>query len=631
MSKPDSKSGIRARAILLALVIIPVNCLWIVKAELYASAGKPTTIALFFNVILWMVVIGAFNSLIRRLRPGQEFRPAELVAIYSMLCMASAMSGADMIQAVTPILTHHSYLSDSQNRWAEMFRNKLPEALIVTSEKAITNFGAGKSSLYFPENYLPWIRPVLAWIGFFTTLVFTSMCLNVIFLKEWTQNERLSFPIIGLPLALATRPKQLCWNSHFAAGFAIAGGICLLNGLHHLYPDIPGIPVKSRHLNFFIEMGPPWSAIGWFPVSFYSFAIGLSFLMPLDMMFSCWFFFLFWKLESVFISWLGYSHLLSGGCIRHQATGAYLAIAAGAVWIARRHLLDVFRKVMGKESELSDAGQPISYRAASAGALFGFTCVVGFAWWAGLSLHLAIIFFLLYFGIVMGIARMRAVCGPPAHDLTVSGPDEALISTLGPNNMDSNSLGVLSVFYSFNRAYRGHPVAHSLESFKMGQVTRANQRTLFCLQILAVVVACVFAFWVLLHLGYANDSGTGGLWYARRPYRRLAHWLQHPAGASYTSLIFHVFGFVVVMALPMVRMVFPSLPFHALGYAISSSWSMHLVWVPIFIGWCCKLAIIRYSGGKGYRTWMPFFLGLILGDYVIGGGWSLASLITGQR
>ncbi len=44
-----------------------------------------------------------------------------------------------------------------------------------------------------------------------------------------------------------------------------------------------------------------------------------------------------------------------------------------------------------------------------------------------------------------------------------------------------------------------------------------------------------------------------------------------------------------------------------------------------------ELAIIRYAGGAGYQTWMPFFLGLILGDYVVGGVWSLVSLITGEK
>jgi hypothetical protein len=143
-------------------------------------------------------------------------------------------------------------------------------------------------------------------------------------------------------------------------------------------------------------------------------------------------------------------------------------------------------------------------------------------------------------------------------------------------------------------------------------------------------VVCVFAFWALLHFGYSSATGSGGLWYARRPYQRLANWLQHPTGWSPGNLLSYGFGFGVVMVLPTVRMMFPSLPFHAIGFAISPSWSMHLIWFPICVGWCCKSLILRYWGAAGYRTWLPLFLGLILGDYVVGGGWSLASLITGQ-
>ena len=41
----------------------------------------------------------------------------------------------------------------------------------------------------------------------------------------------------------------------------------------------------------------PWNAIGTLPMRFYPFLIGLSFLIPLDLTFSTWFFFLLRKLE----------------------------------------------------------------------------------------------------------------------------------------------------------------------------------------------------------------------------------------------------------------------------------------------------------------------------------------------
>jgi uncharacterized membrane protein YdjX (TVP38/TMEM64 family) len=39
-----------------------------------------------------------------------------------------------------------------------------------------------------------------------------------------------------------------------------------------------------------------------------------------------------------------------------------------------------------------------------------------------------------------------------------------------------------------------------------------------------------------------------------------------------------------------------------------------MLWPAIFIGWLCKIIIIRYGGNDTYRKTTPAFLGLILGD-----------------
>jgi hypothetical protein len=57
---------------------------------------------------------------------------------------------------------------------------------------------------------------------------------------------------------------------------------------------------------------------------------------------------------------------------------------------------------------------------------------------------------------------------------------------------------------------------------------------------------------------------------------------------------------------------------------------MHLVWFPILVGWLCKRSIIRFGGAAGYRRFMPLFMGLIVGDYLVGGVWCLLSIATGK-
>ena len=86
--------------------------------------------------------------------------------------------------------------------------------------------------------------------------------------------------------------------------------------------------------------------MGTFPTSFYPFVIGMGFFIPLDLSFSCWFFFLFWKMLMVVNSALGADGLSRFPFIKEQASGGYLALCLIAVWLSRKHLGRVWRKVL---------------------------------------------------------------------------------------------------------------------------------------------------------------------------------------------------------------------------------------------------------------------------------------------
>jgi hypothetical protein len=43
-----------------------------------------------------------------------------------------------------------------------------------------------------------------------------------------------------------------------------------------------------------------------------------------------------------------------------------------------------------------------------------------------------------------------------------------------------------------------------------------------------------------------------------------------------------------------------------------------------------KWAVLKYGGIRAYRKAFPFFMGLILGDFVIGSLWGIIGLLTGK-
>ena len=195
------------------------------------------------------------------------------------------------------------------------------------------------------------------------------LCINVILRKQWIENERLAYPIIQIPLEMTDLRTGFFRNRMMWIGFTVAGMISLLNGLNFLYPSVPRIPIKEPNYDLGVYFNEePWNAIGTLPLRFYPFLIGLSFLIPLDLTFSTWFFFLFRKLERLVGAMVGWSTIPQYPFFGEQATGAMIGLCVTALYLGRRHFAEVFRKVIGLQSTLDDSNEPMRYR--HRGALF---------------------------------------------------------------------------------------------------------------------------------------------------------------------------------------------------------------------------------------------------------------------
>ncbi len=68
----------------------------------------------------------------------------------------------------------------------------------------------------------------------------------------------------------------------------------------------------------------------------------------------------------------------------------------------------------------------------------------------------------------------------------------------------------------------------------------------------------------------------------------------------------------------MMRARFLWWPFHPAGYLVSGSFGLFRLWLPIFVSWLVKSLVLRYGGLRMYRQVLPFFLGLVLGEFGAG-------------
>ena len=160
-------------------------------------------------------------------------------------------------------------------------------------------------------------------------------------------------------------------------GFALAGSAELLNGLNYLFPDIPALPIKGKTIGQFSSK--PWSAMGPIRISFYPFSIGLMFFTPLDLSFSCWFFWLLGRLQLIVTDALGARNIYH----LEQQTGAWIAFGCIPLWIGRRHYGRILRKVFGiaqrrGEAAPDDSREPMRYRTAAGLFTVGMLCLFFF-------------------------------------------------------------------------------------------------------------------------------------------------------------------------------------------------------------------------------------------------------------
>ena len=464
-------------------------------------------------------------------------------------------------------------------------------------------------------------------------MMFAMLCINILVRKRWTEQEKLAYPIIQLPLGLSeSAGLKLLRNRVMWAGFTLAFVIGLINGVAYLNPSIPDIPyIKRTPIWDQIFTQRPWNALQGVRISMYPFMIGLAFFLPLDLSFSCWFFFLLRYVERIIGFALGSRYFPA---LNDQAAGAWLALFLISVWVTRQHLFAVVRHLIGFQTHLKDADEPMPYRWATAGLVVSIVALAIFARFAGMQIWVFGIFFGLYFMLSFAITRVRAELGTP-HEIYYVNPHDIMATVGGSRNYDPSSLTIVSLFYWFNRGYRNHPMPNQIEAFKMAESVGMANRSLWLAMIIAIIVGIAATFWANLDVTLRNGavakaSGFKG-WVGRESFNRLQGWLNNPTEPNLTKTGFMGLGGLLTMGMMFMRIRFLWWPFHPAGYALAISFAMDYFWFAFFVAWLLKLIILRHGGLHMNRRLTPFFLGLILGDYVIGSIWSIIGTGIGIR
>ena len=165
----------------------------------------------------------------------------------------------------------------------------------------------------------------------------------------------------------------------------------------------------------------------------------------------------------------------------------------------------------------------------------------------------------------------------------------------------------------------------------MAERTNTNNRWLLFVILLAISVSIFATFWAFLHSSYQMGMlNSHMIWPGREGMERLQKWLTQPLAPSASTPISISTGMISTLLLALMRMRFLWWPFHPAGYAVSNSWGMSISWFPLFIAWVIKGLILRHGGLKQYRKLVPLFMGLMLGEFMVGGFLCAFGTLTGK-
>ena len=622
------------RAVLLGAVLagaINVACPYSVLV--LHNAGLTSDYITAGAMMIFLVLVGLLNPLLKGVARSLALRPGELIVIFVMMIVASAIPTWGLVTNLFHILTRPFYYATPENNWAELVQPLIPEWLAPRDPDVARYFYEG-----LPANrgipWRAWMVPMLAWGSSMMAAYLLMITTMVILRRPWVEQERLAYPLTQLPLEMLRGDEEsifppLFRNRLFWLGIALPFFIQMTRGLHHYFFAIPEIRTYFDPVMLFRRSVRL--------IVFVNFAIiGLSYFLGLQVSFSVWFFHLLGRFQTGLFSLVGYqikghneSLTASSIALSHQGMGAMMALVVAMLWAARAHLRRVGRAAFCRCGKEDQGEEILSYRAAV--GLWLASAVYLFAWLAltGLPVLASAVFLFGAFVIFLAIARVIAQGGVGFTASTML-PQPFAVYTLGTEMIGWKGLASISLTYSWAAEMRTTVMASVANGLKLAQGPGLRNLRLFWALVVAIVVGLVAATWITLHLNYTYGGiNLRQFGVPTITYRFLQDKLLNPVGWDHIQprLIFTAIGVAMMAFLIYMQHHFLWWPLHYIGLPVGDSWVMNWAWFSVFLGWLLRAIIFRFAGTRGCRGFRPLFLGFVAGQLMGGAVWMVVDFV----
>jgi hypothetical protein len=645
---------IRLRAILIGSCLAVLICLITPFNNAYRQ-GTPLGGGHFplapFYFLVWMMLI---TALIRWIFKGRKLITGrELLVSWALMVLLSGIAWTGLARTFFINLMTPYHYATVENRWAEVLHPLLPQSWYPQSQEAITSFyngiSGGRSMGWFEViKSIPWdawMGPLVGWMGFILLCYLVMVCIINLLAKQPLYNERMHFPLLQVPLLMQEALDKNEFGRFITNRFLLTGilvPVCLhlINGLSFYNPSVPSIPTLILAGQYFPKVGL-FSGFVKLKLYIYPAFIGFAFLTSKQVSFSFWFFYFAGTLLIGLLAVLGINipaaalGVTFGPVISRpeetQMIGAYLVFFVFLAWLARFHFIDTVLKGFGLRQEENLAREWFSIRVSFWGFVIGGLGIVLWCHYFGIPFIFS--FFVVGAFFLFTLVATRVICqGGIAYFTLTAAPIDGLMAFCSSNFFTNSGIVVAGIVQKILFVDLRESLMPSLLHTRKITEKVSNNRWIFLTIVIVLIIGVAASFLAMLALCYKYGVRELQFDWATRTtvavYDNIYSLVESPQDPDKWVMIFTGVGALVMLVLVVCYHRFYWWPIHPIGYLTAYSSAMWYLWFSFFAGWACNALCMRYGGVVLFKKLRNFFVGLIIGDFLMAGAWAIYGMFS---
>jgi hypothetical protein len=301
------------------------------------------------------------------------------------------------------------------------------------------------------------------------------------------------------------------------------------------------------------------------------------------------------------------------------------------LWLARSHFTSVVRQAFFVEptDQAGAQEQWLSGRVAFWGSVLG---CLGISLWLhrfGMPFLVTAAVILAFF--MFTLVATRVICqGGIAYFTLTAAPMDGLLTFFGPQFLTTIGVVLAGIAQKVLFVDLRESLMPSL--LHTAKVTHRsfNRRMIIGAVAVTLVGAIVVSFVAMLMLCYKYGIRELQLDWASRTtltvYNNIVTLIEAPVRPGEWVTTFTIVGALVMLVLVICYHRLIWWPLHPIGYLTAYSSAMRILWFSFFLGWLFNALCIRYGGVVLFKKVRFFFIGLIIGDFLMWGTFAIIGL-----